>query len=173
MSPARILNPPPGEAWRLFRPMWWEPRRADRLCRVVYRAILRGEFPSYKRQEHSNAAGDMLLCDPVDEVSARSLCVTHRNLWIAMDYALRRRVQEAPTTATEKIATNWRVGDEVVKFARDRYYKLARRAIDEYIAGGVSEREAVERFRHDVDRSRELLLHHHGPWTKRVKRSTE
>lgn len=159
--------------------MYLEPTRADRLLREIGARWLRGDLPIADRHRHELA--DLLQRQPTKRTAVNKAIVLARDLWMGMDFALCRRAGKklrpgrdpgGPDDVLSDVAKGWDVGESSAESARDMYSKLADRAIDEYVAGGVSEVDALKEFRLRVDMSRKLLLQHHGPWIKRPRKST-
>lgn len=176
MTRRRKLAPPPGSAWRLFHVVYLEPTRADRLLREIGARRLRGDLPFAVR--HHLELADLLQRQPTEKKSVKKAIVLARDLWMGMDFALCRRAGKKLRPGRDlddvlsEVANGWDVGEYSAATARDMYSKLADRAIDEYVAGGVPEAEALKEFRQRVNTSRKLLLQHHGPWIKRPRKST-
>jgi hypothetical protein len=149
----RKLDPPPGEAWRLFPLVAWTPAEcADAELELLELGVLRDrdrerDLLRRLREAPPGSTREQIL--GITNRSTGKLLTALRNRWIAMDYALRLHKREKPQDAIDAIANTWGVGSETAETARDDYYKLARRAIEEYTAG-VSEDDALERMQYGV-----------------------
>lgn len=179
MTRAPKLDPPKDEAWRLFFPVYWEPRfsaqmmnfrkKPSELISTLNEFIALSGLPASKQQAELRRVMQRL---GLDARSVNKRLELARDVWIGMQYALRRRWQK-PEKAFTSIVRGWQVSESVAETAISRYNAVAKRAIEEYIAGGVPEVEARECFRYRLRQSRKMLMRHHGPWTKRPKRSRE